>query len=61
MGIDPHKIEYLGLAPRKLGPLADDAIIQRGERWELVASPFEMLRKPHLDRLRHHSLGPAVT
>lgn len=61
MGIDPHKIDYLKLAPRQLGTLYDEAIEQRGERWQTVATPFEMLDKPHLDRLRLDNLGPQVT
>lgn len=52
MGLDPARVSYLQLATDRLGPVAERRIFQRGERWQAVASPFEMLGEPHLQRLR---------
>lgn len=52
MGFDPERIEYLRLAESRLGPLAESRIEQRGEPWRSVASPFAILDRPHLTRLR---------
>lgn len=52
MGLDPMKIEYLALARRRIGEIADDQIQQRGEAWQAVASPFSILDEPHLQRLK---------
>ena len=51
MGLNPAAISYLQLADR-IGPIAERRIVQRGERWQDVASPFEMLDVPHLRGLR---------
>ncbi|WP_442481632.1 DUF362 domain-containing protein [Aeoliella sp. SH292] len=61
MDLDPMQIGYLKLATRKLGPLDDASIEQRGESWQSVASPFQMLDEPHLRPLRAANYGPAVT
>jgi uncharacterized protein (DUF362 family) len=61
MGLEPSRVTYLGMAPRRLGPIADDRIEQRGERWQSVASPFHMLMEEHLQRLRADRAGPLVT
>jgi hypothetical protein len=34
-----------------LGPLDEESIDQRGERWQDVAQPFKILDVPHLKRL----------
>lgn len=52
MGLDPMKIDYLALARRRIGEIADSQIVQRGEAWQSVASPFTILNKPHLERLK---------
>jgi uncharacterized protein (DUF362 family) len=55
MDLDPFQVEYLQLAERQnLGPLAERAIDQLGERWQPLAKPFRILEKPHLQRLRRH-------
>jgi len=51
IGLDPARISYLKLA-RRLGPLDTGHILQRGERWEELASPFTILDVPHLQELR---------
>lgn len=58
MGLEPTRVSYLQLADGRLGPLDDRRITQRGERWQSVASPFEILDRPHLQPLRanHASL-----
>ncbi|QDU90113.1 hypothetical protein Pla175_35130 [Pirellulimonas nuda] len=52
MGLEPTRIEYLHLASRRLGPLDDRRIEQRGEPWRSVADPFQVLDEPHLECLR---------
>ena len=52
MGIAPERISYLQLAANRLGPIANRFVQQQGERWESVASPFQILDKPHLQGLR---------
>lgn len=61
MHIDPMQIDYLRLAVRRMGPLDDSLIEQRGESWQELATPFEVLDKPHLNRLRLTEVGPRVT
>lgn len=51
MGLDPSRVNYMMLAADRLGPIDDRRIVQRGERWEQVASPFAVLNKPHLRSL----------
>ena len=52
MGVAPERISYLKLAARRLGPIANRHVRQQGERWETVASPFQILDKPHLRGLQ---------
>jgi uncharacterized protein (DUF362 family) len=52
MEVIPEQIPYLKLAGGRLGPLVDQAIEQVGERWEPLASPFQMLDVEHLRGLR---------
>lgn len=52
MHLDPYRIPYLKLAEGKLGPLSEFSIPQRGERWQDVAAPFELLDEPYLQSLR---------
>jgi uncharacterized protein (DUF362 family) len=51
MDVDPYGVPYLELAAGRLGPLDDRQIVQRGEAWQPLASPFAVLDKPHLKRL----------
>lgn len=51
IGLEPRRISYLKLA-RRLGPLDANHIPQRGESWESLASPFQVLDLPHLQELR---------
>ncbi len=60
MGFDPKRIEYLSLASRKLGPLDDRKIEQRGERWQPLVDAFKILDQPHLRKMRPGK-GPLVT
>ncbi|MFV1964577.1 MAG: DUF362 domain-containing protein [Pirellulaceae bacterium] len=52
MQLDPSRISYLQLAAGSLGPIDERLIDQRGEDWQSLASPFEILNEPHLRRLR---------
>lgn len=51
MGLDPARISYLKLAAGRLGPIDERSIVERGEPWTTVASPFEVLDEPHLQEL----------
>lgn len=51
-GLDPAKVPYLGLAAGRLGPIGEAEIVQRGERWQDLASPFKMVDAPHLREMR---------
>ena len=46
MGLDPARVSYLRTAAGRLGPIADRLIVQRGERWATVASPFRPPQSP---------------
>jgi uncharacterized protein (DUF362 family) len=61
MGLEPSRVTYLGLAPSRLGPISDARIEQRGERWQDVASPFELVKEKHLQRLRAVAPGPLLS
>jgi uncharacterized protein (DUF362 family) len=52
MGLRPQRVSYLRLAADRLGPIEAARISQRGERWEPLTSPFEILDVPHLHGLR---------
>lgn len=54
MDLDPSQVPYLRLAANRLGPIDDSLISQRGEAWRPLMSPFTILDKPHLSRLRNH-------
>jgi uncharacterized protein (DUF362 family) len=51
-GFDPCKVPYLALAAGRLGPIAPRAIVDRGERWQQLASPFSFVDVPHLREMR---------
>ena len=51
MGFDPARVEYLKLAANRLGPVDDDCIEQRGERWQELVDPFSVIDFPHLQQL----------
>jgi uncharacterized protein (DUF362 family) len=52
MGVEPTKVSYLRLAADLLGPLEATLIDERGESWRSVASPFQILDRPHLQEMR---------
>ena len=55
MQLLPSRISYLRLAAGRLGPLDEASIIQRGDRWQTLSTPFEVLDVPHLRGLRNRS------
>jgi uncharacterized protein (DUF362 family) len=61
MGLEPTRVPYLALAEHRLGPLEERLIEQRGEAWQSVASPFEIIDEEHLQRLRSTASGPLVS
>jgi uncharacterized protein (DUF362 family) len=50
-GFDPQNMPYLQLSADRLGPIDDESIEQRGERWQELVSPFEVVDQPHLKRM----------
>jgi uncharacterized protein (DUF362 family) len=60
MGLVPSRINYLR-GGRKLGPISDRRIEQRGEAWQGLVQPFELLDKPHLRALQSTAGGSLVT
>jgi uncharacterized protein (DUF362 family) len=52
MALDPARVPYLAIAAGMLGPIDEAHILQRGERWQDVASPFRLIDAPHLSELR---------
>jgi uncharacterized protein (DUF362 family) len=51
MDVDPYAVPYLELAAGRLGPIDDRLIVQRGEPWQPLMSPFAVLDEPHLKDL----------
>lgn len=60
MGLEPTRISYLSLAAGRFGPIDEPSIEQRGEPWQPLVSPFEILDEPHLRPLRATG-GPLVS
>jgi uncharacterized protein (DUF362 family) len=52
MGFEPSRVGYLQLAADRLGPITENCIEQRGERWQSIAHPFKIIDAPHLQELR---------
>jgi len=52
IALDPARVPYLAIAAGMLGPIDEAHILQRGERWQDVASPFRLIDAPHLSELR---------
>ena len=60
MGLVPERINYLQLAAKRIGPVTEEQIEQRGEAWQPLRSPFQVLDKPHLQKLLADG-GPLVS
>jgi hypothetical protein len=45
-------VSYLRLAADRLGPVDERRIDQRGETWHELASPFQVLDRPHLREMQ---------
>lgn len=52
MGLEPKRVGYLRLTAGSLGPIDERRIVERGETWRQLVSPFQLLDKPHLTCLR---------
>ena len=52
MGLNPHRVAYLSLADGRIGPVSDGLIEQRGEAWQTLHSPFQILDRPELQQIR---------
>ena len=61
MGLEPSRISYLSLAAGRLGPVNEFLIEHRGEKWQELSEPFQILDKPHLRHLRASPDGPLIT
>jgi uncharacterized protein (DUF362 family) len=57
VGLDPARVSYLQLSADRIGPIVEGRILQRGEAWRDAASPFVLLDRPELQRLR---LAPGI-
>lgn len=60
MGLEPTRLEYLRLAASRSSSLQESRIAQRGESWQAVANPFQILDEPHLQSLRARELLKAT-
>lgn len=64
MGLDPFRVPVMQMAAGVLGPLDDRQIAHRGEAWQPLVSPFQVLDYPHLQVMRAgvltSSLAPPV-
>ncbi len=61
MGLDPREIPYLKIAAERLGPICPKKIVQTGEDWRPLVSPFKMIDYPHIRAMQDANLGPQVT
>lgn len=61
IGLRPERISYLQLVADNLGPIAENRIEQRGERWQNSADAFKILDEPHLRHLKSSPQGPLVS
>ncbi len=61
MGLEPSRVSYLSLAAGRFGPIDEPSIEQRGEAWQELMSPFQILDEPHLRPLRATPAGPLVS
>lgn len=52
MGLQPQRVSYLNLSAGLLGPIREPLILERGEPWRQLATPFNLLDQPHLTALR---------
>jgi len=43
MGINPHRIKYLSMAAKMLGPINEPHIFQRGEDWRSIRTDFQLI------------------
>jgi uncharacterized protein (DUF362 family) len=50
MGINPDKIRYLSSVGKRLGPIKESLILQRGEDWRSVRTDFQLLEHIHAHR-----------
>ena len=60
MDLAPERIGYLALASRRIGPIGEHEIIQRGEDWQSLVDPFAIIDQPHIQKLRRAG-GELVT
>ncbi len=52
IGLEPKRVPYLRLASRRLGPISDWEIVQRGEPWQELRSPLRVIEVEHLQAMR---------
>lgn len=61
IGLDARRIPYLKIAADRMGPICPQKIVQQGEDWKGLVSPFEFIDYPHIQTMRDGNLGPNVT
>lgn len=57
MGLVPSEIPYLRIADGRVGPLDERLIVQHGETWESLQTPFELVDVPWLKTVRDREIG----
>src|SRR5690606_1369259 len=61
IGLQPSQIGYLRRAGRAMGPIHERGIVQRGESWRELATPFQLVDFPHIQRLRRKDTGVDIS
>lgn len=62
IGLEPTLVSYMEIARKTgLGQIDDRFIVQRGEAWKPLFSPFKVLDRPHLRQLQTKDAGGIVT
>jgi len=62
IGLEPTLVDYMQIAADGgLGQIDDGDIVQKGEAWRPLFSPFKVLDRPHLRQLQTKEAGGIVT
>jgi uncharacterized protein (DUF362 family) len=62
IGLEPTLVDYMKIAADGgLGQIQDSFIVQRGEAWQPLFSPFKVLDRPHLRQLQTKEAAGILT
>lgn len=62
IGLEPTLVEYMAMARGMgMGQIDDGFIVQKGEAWRPLLSPFKVLDRPHLRQLQTKEASGIVT